>query len=230
MSFNPLPAVTRLPDLLEQPDLRILIAAADPLTRAGLVALLNTQSGIMVAGQTAIEGIGASIAMYMPDAIVWEAGTRTAQVADALIGLDDPPPVLMLITEAEDAAALWLAGVRGIIRRSARISEIVAGLTALTAGLTVLDPAISEAVVAPRDRMLAVNGSTISTSRDRLTARETEVLHALTEGLPNKAIAQKLGISDSTVKFHINAIMGKLGAQSRTEAVVRATRLGLIVL
>ena len=63
-----------------------------------------------------------------------------------------------------------------------------------------------------------------------LTPRELEVVQLLAEGLPNKAIAKRLGVSDHTIKFHVNAILGKLGAQSRTEAVVRATRLGLIVL
>ena len=63
-----------------------------------------------------------------------------------------------------------------------------------------------------------------------LTPREHEVLQLLAEGLPNKAIARKLGISEHTVKFHINAILGKLGAGSRTEAVVLATRLGLVLL
>ena len=56
------------------------------------------------------------------------------------------------------------------------------------------------------------------------------MVQLLAEGLPNKAIAKRLGVSDHTIKFHVNAILGKLGAQSRTEAVVRATRLGLIVL
>jgi DNA-binding NarL/FixJ family response regulator len=65
---------------------------------------------------------------------------------------------------------------------------------------------------------------------EELTPRELEVLQQLAEGLANKAIAQRLGISEHTVKFHVNAIMGKLGVQSRTAAVVRATRLGLVVL
>ena len=63
-----------------------------------------------------------------------------------------------------------------------------------------------------------------------MTARELAVLRLVAEGLPNKTIAAKLGISEHTVKFHVNAILGKLGVASRTEAVVRATRLGLIFL
>jgi DNA-binding NarL/FixJ family response regulator len=63
-----------------------------------------------------------------------------------------------------------------------------------------------------------------------LTHREVEVLELLAEGLPNKAIAARLGISDQTVKFHVAAISGKLGAANRTDAVRRAVRRGLITL
>jgi DNA-binding NarL/FixJ family response regulator len=65
---------------------------------------------------------------------------------------------------------------------------------------------------------------------EELTPRELAALRLLAEGLPNKTIALRLGISEHTVKFHVNAILGKLGVASRTEAVVRATRLGLILL
>jgi ATP/maltotriose-dependent transcriptional regulator MalT len=61
-----------------------------------------------------------------------------------------------------------------------------------------------------------------------LTAREIQVLELLAEGLPNKAIAERLGISDQTVKFHVASISGKLGAANRTDAVRRAVRRGLI--
>ncbi len=63
-----------------------------------------------------------------------------------------------------------------------------------------------------------------------LTAREIQVLELLAEGLPNKAIAGRLGISDQTVKFHVASITGKLGAANRTDAVRRAVRRGLITL
>ena len=63
-----------------------------------------------------------------------------------------------------------------------------------------------------------------------LTGRETQVLELMAEGLPNKAIAVELGISDQTVKFHVSSIAGKLGASNRTDAVRRAVRRGLIAL
>lgn len=65
---------------------------------------------------------------------------------------------------------------------------------------------------------------------ENLTARELEVLALLAQGLPNKKIATYLTISERTVKFHVNAIMGKLGASNRTEAVVLAAQKGLITL
>lgn len=65
---------------------------------------------------------------------------------------------------------------------------------------------------------------------EALTGREIQVLELLAEGLPNKAIATRLGISDQTVKFHVASISGKLGAANRTDAVRRAVRRGLITL
>jgi two-component system, NarL family, response regulator YdfI len=68
------------------------------------------------------------------------------------------------------------------------------------------------------------------TAIEPLTPRELEVLELVTEGLANKAIAERLGISDQTVKFHIASILGKLGASNRTDAVRRAVRMGLVTL
>ena len=65
---------------------------------------------------------------------------------------------------------------------------------------------------------------------EALTSREIEVLELVSEGLTNKAIAERLGISDQTVKFHLASITGKLGAANRTDAVRRAVRAGLVTL
>ena len=67
-------------------------------------------------------------------------------------------------------------------------------------------------------------------SASLFTPREQDVLKLLAEGLPNKGVASRLEVSEHTVKFHVNSIMGKLNAQSRTEAVILATRLGLLPL
>jgi DNA-binding NarL/FixJ family response regulator len=78
--------------------------------------------------------------------------------------------------------------------------------------------------------LVAPNGGPPEFIPESLTPRELEVLELLAEGLPNKAIAARLGISDQTVKFHVSSICGKLGAANRTDAVRRALRRGLITL
>jgi DNA-binding NarL/FixJ family response regulator len=83
-------------------------------------------------------------------------------------------------------------------------------------------------VVATTDRVLRAADD--ATAPEPLTARESQVLELLAEGLPNKAIAARLGISDQTVKFHVASISAKLGATNRTEAVRLALRRGLITL
>jgi DNA-binding NarL/FixJ family response regulator len=86
-----------------------------------------------------------------------------------------------------------------------------------------------DAVVIARDGN--IDGAPVPAVRDEpLTAREIQVLELLAEGLPNKAIASRLAISDQTVKFHVSSISGKLGAANRTDAVRRAVRRGLITL
>src|SRR5713226_9763511 len=76
--------------------------------------------------------------------------------------------------------------------------------------------------------VLGAGGSDPAPMPEALTPREVEVLGLLAEGLPNKAIAARLNISDQTVKFHVSSICGKLGAANRTDAVRRAARRGLI--
>lgn len=114
----------------------------------------------------------------------------------------------------------------------ARDSEIVADAFVFDAGDGGLDQTSSESVERPsRDVPLPRTGSAREEADvEPLTPRETEVLERLAEGLPNKAIAEQLGISDQTVKFHVASITGKLGATNRTEAVRIGMRRGLITI
>ncbi len=95
------------------------------------------------------------------------------------------------------------------------------GLDADAVVLAISDPAPSHEPPFDADEPLTM---------ETLTPREREILALLSEGLPNKAIAERLGISDQTVKFHVASIYGKLGATNRTDAVRRAVRRGLITL
>jgi DNA-binding NarL/FixJ family response regulator len=122
--------------------------------------------------------------------------------------------------------AAWEAGARGLLPRDAPVERIAAALIAVTHGLAAIEPELASGFLFEAEPP-ALSGAPLI---EPLTAREIEVLRLLSEGLSNKAIAARLNISEHTVKFHVNAILGKLGAESRTEAVVRATRLGLIFL
>lgn len=211
--------------------IRILILADDPLVRAGLAT--TEQAGLHIAGQEH-SGVDllAAIDLYQPDAILWDVGwdpdrgaLRTLCDRFASLAAFLPPTIGLLPAQhsVEIARQLREAGVRGLLLRSAKTLVLAAALTAVTEGLVVFDPDLLDALPPASQPQEPARPET-------LTPREMEVLRLLAEGLPNKNIAQRLGVSEHTVKFHINAIMGKLGAQSRTEAVVRATRAGLILL
>ncbi len=129
----------------------------------------------------------------------------------------------------EDSLEALYAGARGILPRSAERNEIVVAIKAVTNGLAVL----------PRELLpMLLNGGSeageLPDSNDavraRLTPRELEVLAAMADGASNKAIARRLGISFHTAKFHVAAILDKLNADSRTEAVTKAAQLGLVML
>ncbi len=206
-------------------DFRILIVAIDPLARAGLATLLSDQPGCYVVGQVDQgDDKPASLELYRPDVLVWDLGWDAGQALQRMAELPGgSPPVAALLPEATYAAEAWTAGARGLFLRDIPATELSGGLQAVTRGLVALDSRLAAA-------LLPARASITPAPLEELTPRELEVLHILAEGLPNKAIAQRMEISEHTVKFHVNTILSKLGAQSRTEAVTRATRLGLILL
>jgi two-component system nitrate/nitrite response regulator NarL len=209
-------------------ELRVLVVANDPLARAGLVALL-AQTDCEVVGQVAADPtLSAEFNHYQPDVALWDLGWDPAAHLDVTTDLvadltEAGLPLVALLPDAAHAADLWMAGASGLLGRDTDAESLVAAMQAAVAGLRVVDHFVATTLMPNRE--LAHDPLA-----EELTPRETEVLQLLADGLTNKAIAQKLGISEHTVKFHVNAILGKLQAQSRTEAVVRATRLGLLLL
>ncbi len=205
-------------------ELSILIAAHDPLARAGLSAALAAEPGFHVAAEvTPDEGLPEAVERVQPDVVLWDLGWEAADPAAELEPLGDlDPPVVVLLPDPEAVHAAWSQGARGVLHRQADGETLAAALAAAAQGLTVLAPAMAADI--------NLSGQSMPQLEEDLTPRELEVLQLLAEGRTNKSIAQHLEISEHTVKFHINAILGKLSAQSRTEAVVLATRLGLIIL
>jgi DNA-binding NarL/FixJ family response regulator len=213
-----------------------MIIADDPLVRNGLAALLADCADCRVVGQMASDAdIVAGAEVYRPDIVLWDMGwepvdatIRTAPEGrpSRLECLGDLRELgintVVLLPDANSGVEAWHLGALGLLMRQVETDRLVAALRAVEQGLVVWDEPVAMPVVA----------ATVDapSSIDVLTPREHEVLTLLAEGLPNKIVADRLHISEHTVKFHVNAIMGKLGAQSRTEAVVLATRRGLILL
>jgi len=215
------------------PELRVLVIADDPLARAGLAAVLADQSGLVVCGRASgLDDLRAAIELYRPDVLLWDAGWHPAPSVARLADLDARVPVAIMLPDETDTRQAWTAGARALLRRDAEPSRIAAALAAAVHGFAVIEPDFAEALRSA----LPDNAPSLSERAGRaalvepLTPRELEVLRLMAEGLPNKTIAVRLDISEHTVKFHVNTILGKLGVASRTEAVVRATRLGLIFL
>ncbi|HEX3583528.1 MAG TPA: response regulator transcription factor [Thermoanaerobaculia bacterium] len=180
--------------------LRIVVAGRDPLARVGLATILRDFEDILV-----VDCDG--------DVALVDAG---ATFGKCVI------PSLLLVTDLAQANEALAAGARGVISRNSTPRQIHAALRAIAEGLRVIDgEALLHAPVQHTDEAELL---------EPLTARELEVLNLLSAGRTNKEIASRLGITEHTIKFHVNAILGKLGAETRTEAVVHAARLGIVTL
>ena len=219
--------------------LRVLVIADDHFARGGLTAILSDYEEItVVASQESADDLSAVVATYKPDVLLWDMGWELSESLERLTNYagdaneDEPtpeeliadlPPVLALLPEQEESAPAREAGAKGLLLRNASPEKLTHSLNAVAAGLFVCDPELAPA-------LFASSVIPIEPLIEPLTPRELEILQLIAEGMANKAIARQLHISDHTVKFHTTAIFGKLGVSSRTEAVVRATRAGLILL
>nr|MBN1228122.1 response regulator transcription factor [Anaerolineae bacterium] len=203
---------------------RVLILADDPLARAGLSMQLAGQSLCEVVGEVSIAALlPEDIPAYNADVLLVDLGWDGSE-ADSLVQFtgENYPPIVALLPADMDASGLFAKAVTGVFARDSDPAQLAAALLAASQSTIVLDPVFAE--------VLPVSSAETGDLDEPLTPREIEVLQLIAEGLSNRAIALELDISAHTVKFHINALLGKLNAQSRTEAVVRAARLGIIYL
>jgi two-component system, NarL family, response regulator YdfI len=150
------------------------------------------------------------------------------RVARTLEHLGGRPRIRAVIALAAAPHAVWTpetrrAGLRAALRSDTTSEELTAAIAATSAGLVVLHPDMATRPAA------ALSGPS-EAGETALTPREIEILEMMAEGLSNRLIAARLGISRHTVKFHVASILAKLAAGSRTEAVTTGVRQGLIAL
>ncbi len=206
---------------------RVLIGASSEVVRAGLESLLATVPTFKVVGNFPIGAVLTQFEDLQPDVLLLDLESPEDESMSLPMESGISPLVVLTDnTENSWAVEALRSGTRAILPRDATSEEIVAAIQATATGLVVLHPDALHSVLSP---ILPGELPESDPSDQILTPREIEVLRMVAEGLGNKEIASRLGISDHTVKFHISSIFAKLGASSRTEAVTVGIRQGLIM-
>jgi DNA-binding NarL/FixJ family response regulator len=190
----------------------VLIAASSPVGRAGLKSLVEQMPGCTIAGSVSPGELVEHAVELHPDTILWQIAPD--EDAAALRALQHQNTILLTSNSSLD---LIRAGAHGVLPLAASADQIEKAIEAAAAGLGIFVPHHLDTAAANR-------------MSSALTGRETEVLRMIAEGLANKEIAWRLGISEHTVKFHVSALLGKLGAGSRAEAIGAGIRQGVIML
>ncbi len=210
--------------------IRILIADDHPIVREGLSAVLETQADFVIVGMagSGTEAVAQSAALQ-PDVILLDLELPELDGVAALRAIRAArPEARVLIFTAFDTderiLAAVQAGAQGYLLKGAPRDELFQAIRVVHGGGSLLLP-----VVAAR-LLRQVSSPAASGLAEPLTERELEVLRLLARGRQNKEIAGELTISERTVKFHVSAILAKLGVGNRTEAVSRAAQLGLVEL
>jgi DNA-binding NarL/FixJ family response regulator len=193
----------------------VVISAGLPSVRLGLAALVSEHGHVVVPEDQADDSAILLLDAPAPSAIDALAARRYSDLPHAVVILSDDPLVTVQLAQA---------GLRGwaCLGRDADATELDLAIRAAEAGLVLLGLPVAATSLTPTIPARA--------TPEPLTPRELQVLQLVAQGLPNKAIARALSISENTAKFHVASLSGKLGASSRTEAVTLAARRGLILL
>ena len=199
----------------------ILIADDHAITRMGLVSLLETEDDISVVGQASNGNEAITLALALkPDVVIMDlmmpetdGVTATRRIHAAL-----PDVRIMILTtfgDTDDIAHALDAGATGALMKSSDIPDLVKAIRSVASGRTYIAPEIA--------KMLSE-----SPPLPTLTKRQQEILTAVTKGLTNSEMSERFGITPDCVKDHMKAILSKLGASSRAEAVALALRKHLL--
>jgi DNA-binding NarL/FixJ family response regulator len=206
--------------------IRIVVVDDHPIVRQGLVSVLSDEDDLEVVGEGGSGREAIALATRLrPDVVLLDLEMSDIDGVEAIPELlKAHPAVAVLVFTAYDTDERVLgairAGARGYLLKGASAEEIGRGIRTLAAGGSYLEPRVASKVLAE------VHGG--RRAAPALSEREREVLRLVADGLPTKQIAQSLTISERTVKFHVNSIFHKLGAENRAQAVALAAQRGLL--
>jgi len=204
--------------------IRIAVAATSAVRRAGLESIVRSHAEFQLAGSfEAMANLVSFARRTELDVIVIDSDS----IPDLLFEPTSDAAIVLLteVSDARSISRLLRSGVRAILSRESDPDDVVSAIYAAYDGLVLLNTPTAESLAAVYGDQLPEVEEDLS---EEITSRETDVLRMLAEGLVNKDIAARLGISEHTVKFHISSILDKLGASTRTEAVMLGVRRGLI--
>jgi DNA-binding NarL/FixJ family response regulator len=215
--------------------IRVIIAAESALARRGIEQLLRRPGFEIVASIGSLSALDAepeptdSADLIIATAEPSHFATLLQKLAEADLFRDLPVVLLAEILDPQTTARALRMGARAVLPAELARSGFLAALEAVSRGFVVAMPAEAETIVAA-SQTSGSQTNDVEELLEPLTPREHEVLRLLALGLANKEIAARLNISEHTAKFHVAAILGKLSAASRTEAVALGIRHGLILL
>lgn len=203
--------------------IRVLVVEDHPIVRQGLVALLSVAEGVEVIGQAA-DGTEAvkEFEALQPDVTLIDLRLPKISGVEAIQRVRSKHPqarfiVLTTYDGDEDIYRALQAGARAYLLKGMTVEALISTIRSVHAGKSIIPPAIAQKLA---ERM----------GTEPLTQREQEVLEQIVRGLSNKEIGTELGVSEATVKTHINNLLGKLGVEDRTQAVTAAIQRGLVQL
>jgi DNA-binding NarL/FixJ family response regulator len=216
--------------------IRVLVADDQEIVRAGYTALLNTQPDITVVG-TAANGADAVrlCREQQPDVVLMDVRMPTMDGVEATrqLAADHSgagPRVLVLTTFDLDQHVYDAlnAGASGFLLKDVTAERLFDAVRVIAAGEALLAPTVTRRLIGEFVRLRPRQPQQPNLLR-MLTPRETEVLRLVAEGLSNLEIAERLVVSDETIKTHVSRILAKLGLRDRAQAVVAAYETGLVV-
>ena len=210
--------------------MRVVVADRQPLYRRGVADVLGEERDIVVVGETGVGAdVPALVAKVRADVVLLDLEIDGGGVQACSRLREIRPDVrVVVLTHADDDADLAgavRAGARGYLRKDTAPEELVAAVRTVASGGSLLSPAMAARML---DEFAVLVRRQDSLSGAALSRRELEVLSLVAQGLGNRAIADRLFISENTVKNHVRNIHEKLQVHSRMEAVVRAVRDGLL--
>ena len=208
--------------------IRVLIWARSPFTLAGLHAAVSADPRFEIVAKLS-HSAETELTGFQQDVILFDG--QEEDIDELLLGSSREPSSRRVVLLAEDLTRteivrLMQSGVQAILPRDSSASEITSALEAVSEGLVAFSPDFLRLLLPTSEGA----DQDFEYLNDPLTTRETEVLALLAAGAGNKKIAAQLRISEHTAKFHVSSILSKLGATTRTEAVSRGYRLGLILI